>query len=63
MLITSRWLLGLSGLFLIYDAVNIILGRPNVIKGWPLPCPLVYIALGAGLILFIFSSPAFKKEK
>lgn len=56
MLLLSKILLVISGLIFIVDGVFIIQGKPNIInKEWPLPCPLLYILFGLGLVLYIIS--------
>ena len=56
MLKVSKVLLLISGFFLIIDGIFIIAGLPNIINPeWPLPCPLVIIMLGLGIVLFILS--------
>jgi len=62
MLIASKWILILAGIWLIIDSILIIVGIPNPLFGWPLPCPVTFILLGAGIILFAISSRAFKKQ-
>jgi hypothetical protein len=62
MLIASKWILILAGIWLIIDSMLIIVGIPNPLFGWPLPCPVTFILLGAGIILFAISSRAFKKQ-
>ncbi len=52
----SKVLLSLSGGLLIYDAYLMAKGKPNPIKGLPLPCPITISMLGAGLILFSLGS-------
>jgi len=61
MLIASKWILILAGIWLIIDSILIIVGIPNPLFGWPLPCPVTLLLLGAGIILFVFGSRAFKK--
>ena len=51
MLLASYILLIIAAILLIYDAILMFTGRPNPIKGWPLPCPVTLIALGLGLLL------------
>ncbi len=56
MLLLSKILLVIAGLFLILDGIFIIADIPNFLNpDWGLPCPLIFIALGLGIILFIFS--------
>ena len=62
MLTASKWLLILAGVWLIIDSILIIVGIPNPLFGWPLPCPVTLLILGAGILLFGVSSKAFKKE-
>ena len=56
----SRVLLVIAGILLIVDAMMMITGIPNPL-GWALPCPVTLVVLGLGIILFVFSSKAFKK--
>jgi hypothetical protein len=60
MLGVSRVLLVIAGILLIVDAMMMIAGIPNPL-GWALPCPVTLVVLGLGIILFVFSSKAFKK--
>ncbi len=62
MVTLSRWLLIIAGVLLIADSALIIADKPNPISGWPLPCPLTLIFLGAGLLLFGIGGRAFKKR-
>ena len=62
MLTVSKWLLIVSGGLLIIDSIMIFAGRPNPLFGWPLPCPVMLILLGAGILLFGIGSGAFKKH-
>lgn len=62
MLIISKWLLIIAGALLIYDSILMFAGKPNPLFGWPLPCPVTLILLGAGILLFGFGSKAFKKQ-
>lgn len=56
MLSLAKILLVIAGLFLILDGIFIIAGRPNFVNAeWGLPCPIVLIILGLGLVLYIFS--------
>ena len=58
----AKVLLALSGLFLIVDGVYIILDKPNFINAdWGLPCPIVLIMLGLGLVLDILSGLCSKQ--
>lgn len=56
MLLASQILLIIAGLSLFFDASLMITGRPNPVKGWPLPCPVTLIFLGLGIILFSVAS-------
>jgi len=40
----------------------IFAGIPNPFAGWPLPCPVTLLLLGAGILLFGIGSKAFKKQ-
>ena len=62
MLTTSKWLLIISGALLILDSIFIFAGKPNPFFGWPLPCPVTLLLLGAGILLFGIGSKAFKKQ-
>jgi len=62
MVTVSKWLLIVSGLLLILDALFIFAGKPNPFFGWPLPCPVSLLLLGAGLVLFGIGSKAFKMQ-
>ena len=62
MLAASKWLLIIAGALLIIDSIGIIVGIPNPLFGWPLPCPVTLLLLGAGVLLFGIGSKAFKKE-
>jgi hypothetical protein len=62
MLTASKWLLILAGALLILDSIFIFAGKPNPLFGWPLPCPLTLLLLGAGILLFGIGSKAFKKQ-
>ena len=62
MLTASKWLLIIAGALLIYDSILIIAGKTNPLFGWPLPCPVTLILLGAGILLFGIGSRAFKKK-
>ena len=62
MLTASKWLLILAGVWLIIDSILIIVGIPNPLFGWPLPCPVTLLMLGAGILLFGVSSRSFKKQ-
>jgi len=61
MLTVSKWLLIIAGALLIIDSIEIIAGIPNPFFGWPLPCPVTLLLLGAGILLFGIGSKAFKK--
>ena len=52
MLLASQIILIIAGASLLFDAAFMIAHRPNLIKGWPLPCPITLIFLGIGVILF-----------
>ena len=52
MLFASQILLIIAGVLLVADAVLMALHRPNLIKSWPLPCPVTLIFLGVGVLLF-----------
>jgi len=62
MLATSKWLLIIAGALLILDSILIFSGIPNPFFGWPLPCPVTLLLLGAGILLFGIGSKAFKKQ-
>jgi len=62
MLTVSKWLLIIAGALLIYDSILIFAGLPNPVSGWPLPCPVTLVVLGAGILLFGIGSKAFKKQ-
>jgi hypothetical protein len=62
MLTVSKWLLIIPGAFLILDSILIFAGKPNPFEGWPLPCPVTLLLLGAGILLFGIGSKAFKKQ-
>ena len=62
MLTVSKWLFIIAGALLIYDSVLIFAGKPNPLFGWPLPCPVTLLLLGAGILLFGIGSKAFKKQ-
>ena len=51
MLLAAQIILIISGVLLILNAFYMATGRPNPIKGWPLPCPVVLTLLGVGVIL------------
>ncbi len=61
MLTASRVILIIAGVLLIVDAVIMATGGSNPIRGWPLPCPITLVVLAVGILLFAFSSKAFKK--
>jgi len=61
MLTVSKWTLVTAGMLLIMDSVLIIARIPNPLFGWPLPCPVTLMLLGAGIVLFGVSSKAFKQ--
>jgi len=62
MVTVSRWLLIVAGVLLILDSILIFAGIPNPFFGWPLPCPVTLVLLGAGVLLFGIGSTAFKKQ-
>jgi len=62
MVTVSRWLLIVAGVLLILDSILIFAGIPNPFFGWPLPCPVTLVLLGAGVLLFGICSTAFKKQ-
>ena len=62
LLTVSKWLLIISGALLTLDSILIFAGIPNPFFGWPLPCPVALLLLGAGILLFGISSEAFKKQ-
>ena len=62
MLTASKWLLMIAGALLILDSIFIFTGKPNPFSGWPLPCPVTLLLLGAGILLFGIGSKAFKKQ-
>ena len=62
MLKASKIILIIAGLLLILDAILIVVGIPNPLFGWPLPCPVTIIILGLGIFLFAISSEAFNKK-
>ena len=51
MLLASHILLIIAAVMLICDAMFMFTGRPNPLKGLPLPCPVTLIVLGLGLLL------------
>jgi hypothetical protein len=61
MLIASKWILIIAGGLLILDSTLIFAGLPNPLFGWPLPCPVTLVLLGAGIFLFAVSSGTFKR--
>ena len=61
MLTVSKWLLIIAGALIIIDSIGIIAGIPNPFFGWPLPCPVTFLLLGAGILLFGIGGKAFKK--
>ncbi|MBM3118288.1 MAG: hypothetical protein FJ006_01805 [Chloroflexi bacterium] len=61
MLTASKWLLIIGSALLIIDVILIVAKIPNPIPGLPLPCPVTWLVLGVGLLLFAISSKAFKK--
>jgi hypothetical protein len=61
MLTASKVLLLCAGVLLIVDAVAMATGSSNPLPGMPLPCPITLAVLGVGIMLFAFSSKAFKK--
>lgn len=61
MLTASKVLLIIAGFLLLLDATLMATDTRNPLFGWPLPCPVTLVALGAGIILFAFGSKAFTK--
>jgi hypothetical protein len=61
MLTVSKWLLIAAGALLVVDSIMIVAGIPNPLFGWPLPCPVTLLLLGAGILLFGIGSKSFKK--
>lgn len=61
MLMASKVILIVAGFLLIFDSVLMAARIPNPLFGWPLPCPVTLVVLALGIILFAFSSKAFKK--
>jgi hypothetical protein len=61
MLTASKWLLIVGSALLIIDVILIVAKIPNPISGFPLPCPITWLVLGVGLILFAIGSKAFNK--
>ena len=51
MLLASSILLIIAAMLLFYDAVLMFTGKPNPLKGLPLPCPVTLIVLGLGILL------------
>jgi len=60
MLTASKWILTIAGVLLVIDSILMFAAIPNPLFGWPLPCPVTLILLGAGIILFVISSKSFK---
>ena len=60
MLTASKWLLIIAGALLILDSLFMFAGKPNPLFGWPLPCPVTLVVLGAGILLFGIGSKVFK---
>ncbi len=57
MLLASLIILIIAGVLLIGDGVLMAAKKSNPIKkGWPLPCPITMVLLGAGIILFSIAS-------
>ena len=56
MLLVSLIILIIAGVLLIGDGIFMATKRSNPIKGWPLPCPVTLVLLGAGIILFSIAS-------
>ena len=61
MLTASKWLLIIAGVVLMIEAVMIFIGITKLF-GVTLPCPGVFLLLGAGLLLFGISSKAFDRQ-
>ena len=61
MLTISKWLFVISGVLLIVDSVLMFAGKPNLLFGLPLPCPVTLALLGLATILFGLSGKAFEK--
>ena len=61
MLTASKWLLIIAGALLILDSLFMFAGKPNPLFGWPLPCPVTLLVLGAGILLFGIGSKVVKK--
>jgi len=59
MLKAAKWLVIFGSGWLVFDAILIVLGVPNPLFGWPLPCPVTLALLGSGLLLFGLKSEAF----
>jgi len=62
MLTASKWLLIIGSALLIIDVILIVAKIPNPIPGFPLPCPITWLVLGVGLLLFAIGSKAFKTK-
>jgi len=62
MLKAAKWLVVLGSGWLVFDAILIVLGVPNPLFGWPLPCPVTLALLGSGLLLFALKSKAFERS-
>ncbi len=61
MLLAAQILLIIAGVLLILDASLMFTRRPNPFFGWPLPCPVILVVLGLGIILFLVA-PAFEMQ-
>ncbi len=59
MLKLGKFLLALGSGLLAFDGYLMAKGKPNPIKGLPLPCPITLATLGTGLLLLLIGS---KKE-
>lgn len=62
MLTVSKWLLIIAGALLIIESILLFAGLRSLLFGWPLPCPVVFLLLGVGILFFGIGSAAFKKE-
>ena len=61
MLTVSKWLFIIAGALFIIESILLFAGV-RALLGWALPCPLAFLLLGAGILLFGIGSNAFKKE-